>query len=381
MRIALVSRYYLPYQLGGIEFHVHYLSQELSKRGHDVCVFTSADSAGQSNIGKLGEEIRGKYKILYLKSKIGTIDPDLQDFDIIHIHEYFRSLADYLILKWSRIKPVVVTLHGGVLAPYSTNDMRRFLKLFHDRFLLRHMLSRAKMIVTVTNTERQFLITKYALDSSKLVTIPNGIPEEAFYPSTSTTSNNDYRYLLTIARLSKIKSINHVIEVLPYLPKDLHYIVAGPDDGELDNLKRLAVRLNVSERVHFIGPVYGEKKYELIRNALAFVLPSSYESQGIVLLEAMAHGIPSIATRVGGVSEILVHGETGFLYDYGDLASLQVLIEMCYHDNSMRLRVGKESLQRIKDAYNWSTIANRTIDVYNRAILHTNSEKTKSQDD
>lgn len=353
--------------MGGIEFHVQNLSKELAENGNDVHIFTSVDNAKRMNVGNPRTEKKEEYTVHYLRSRLGIINPNLENFDLIHVHEYFRALADYILFRWSDVKPVVITLHGGVLAPHYDKSPYRFGKLLHDKFLLKPTISKAKRIITVTNIEKELLTQRYKIPSSKVTVIPNGIEDEAFTNPSRNSSFIRNPYLLTISRMAKIKHINHVIEVLTLLPKDLHYVVAGPDEGELSNLKQLCQRLDISERVHFIGSVFGREKYDLIGNAVAFVLPSSFEAQGIVLIEAMAQGTPIIATNVGGISESIIHGHTGFLYNFGDLPALKDLAERCYHDDSIRKRMNDESPQRAKSTYGWKIIARKILDVYSDA--------------
>jgi len=348
--------------MGGIEMHVFQLARALSKKGHSVHIFTSTDSSRQAHLAPpYVKRNSDGYLTHYLHSKFGVIDPDLSSFDLIHIHEYFRSFADYLILRW-RSKKIIITLHGGLFTPSTLKDRSSRLKIFHDRLVLPCFLSYVSKIITVSHVERDYIVKNFGISTDKINVIPNGIPPEVF--NLSVVENTfSMRYILTIARINNNKGIDRAILSLSQLPSDVHYIVAGPDDGALDELRTLSEKLALSSRVHFVGIVSGKKKYSLISNSLAFVLPSRYESQPISLIEAMARGSIVIASDVNGIRETIIDGKNGFLIKPEDTQSLSNSIRFTL-SNSRSLQLIKKNARKTAEKYKYAIIFQRILSVY-----------------
>lgn len=147
------------------------------------------------------------------------------------------------------------------------------------------------------------------------------------------------RYLLSVTRLDRgdrYKGIITVLEALAMLDDvSLHYVIAGTGD-DLPLLKQVARRLNIADRVHFIGSVSDADLASLYRSCVAFVLPSGKEGFGIVYLEAMYFGACVIAAREKGVVDVVHHNETGLLIPYGDTAALQKAIDRLITDAGLR---------------------------------------------
>lgn len=364
MRVALVSRYFLPYQLGGEEYSTHYLAYFLSKLGLETHVFTSTDSEKRKKIGTEHVESKGNYVVHYLHLDLfgKSILRLLNNFDIIHLQGFWRPTWPYIILRYAHKKKIINTLHGALSASYFEGIWKSLPKRVFDNLITKRLIRKTHKIIALTSWERKFLIKKYRLDPQKILVIPNGIPDEAFkmYKYSITFP---YDYVIGLGRISKIKRYDRIIKILPKLPNEIHFVLVGPDGGDLRNLFELSKRLNVMDRFHYLGPKYGKEKYLLLRNAMALVITSSYESFSLVALESIAQKTPVIAPKLPTLSEVLINGEAGVLYSPGNLHELhKAIIQVAEKRESLKKKV--ERLQpRIRDL-SWTRIAKKVKEVY-----------------
>ncbi|MEM3374834.1 MAG: glycosyltransferase family 4 protein [Candidatus Woesearchaeota archaeon] len=371
MKIAIITRYFLPYQIGGIEIHSRDLAEELGKLGHEVHIFTSTDSSLKKSVGKEKIVYKKYFTIHYLKSYFGIINPDLSKFDIIHIQEYFRPLSNYIILKWWKKTPILLTLHGGLMGPYFYKKTTlKYIKILHDKLAIKFLFKKIKKIITVSELERKILIKNYNVSKEKINLITNCISNDIIKFSKEKINvkpNINYKYILTIARLSKIKNIDKVIKILPYLPEDIHYLIVGPDDGELKYLKDLSKKMKLKHRVHFLGKIHGYKKYKILKNALVFILISDFESQPITILEAMFSGIPIITINKYGPAKIIKHKRNGFLCSPYDMKNLIRYIKLLYNNKNLWKKFSHYNLKDYKK-YTWEKNINKILNIYKEIL-------------
>ena len=165
------------------------------------------------------------------------------------------------------------------------------------------------------------------------------------------------------------KGLTTLFQALALLPSDLPLGVRliGEDWGATEILRSLAERLGIRDKVAFVGRVDRGVLVNEYRDADFLVLPSLFEPFGIVLLEAMATGLPVVASRVGGIPEIVEQGRTGILVEPGNARALaDALTEIC-HDENLRIAMGAEARVRAA-AFDWKTITPRILSVYHQAM-------------
>ncbi len=330
----------------------------------------------------------GSYLTRYLDIKHGTIHFESYLFDIVHVHGYHRIFADLLIRRLSQQKSKIVsTLHGALQWEYLDSTFgplpHRFLslmKVLHDRTVCPVLLRKLQKIIAISKMEQRFLVDCLNVPLPQIAIIPNGIPDEAFneildHSEIADRLNNrlgfktsEEPFLISIGRLSPGKCFHHVIKIIPSLPKEIHFVVFGTDQGELQNLQQLSRDLHVKERVHFLDTNASEK-YLLLSYALALVLPSRHEGLPIVVLEAMARACPVIATTSGGQAEIINEGRVGFTYPWGDLSELSILVMKLYDDRRLAREIGQIA-QRYSRGFAWTEIAERVSNLYG-LVAHT----------
>ncbi|MEM3526220.1 MAG: glycosyltransferase family 4 protein [Candidatus Jordarchaeaceae archaeon] len=362
MKIALISRYFLPYQIGGEEYHVHYLAQSLSRLGLEIHVFTSTDSEKRKRIEIQHVENRKDYTVHYVNSDLfGRLPLELNDFDVIHLHGFSRFAWPHLMKRYS-CKKIVNTPHGALLAPYFEKSFRNLLKITFDNLVTKDLLRKLHRIIAITNFEKAFLTKKYGLNPQKIVVIPNAVPEEAFQTYRSEVIF-PYKYLIGLGRISKIKRYDRIIKILPKIPKEIHFVLVGPDYGDLKNLLKLSRRLNVADRVHYLGAKYGREKYVLLRNAIALVISSSYESFPLVSIESLAQKSPVIAPNFPTLSEIILNEKTGMLYRPENLQELHMAVMQVIEKRQMLEKKIEEFQPRLRE-FSWINISKKVKEVY-----------------
>jgi len=374
----MVTQYFIPGLIGGVETHVYELSVRLASRGHKVKVFTSTMGANNFMYTHPMTTEYNRIEVHYESDLFPTFHglriPKLHDVDVIHIHNYTRPLY-YTTLLARRLKTksakLVVTTHGGLLGVRYIPTVLAKTLTFHDRLFAKRSLNNADKVIALCNFEKEFLVKNIGVLPQKIETIPNGVTIPPIFKEESQGYlKNLYgkEYLLTIARVDKVKNLDHVIKVLPEL-HGIHYVIAGQDFGELGKLFALAKHIGVENRVHYVGVVRGKNKYTLISNSLAFVLPSSFEMQPISLLEAMAWSKPVVASAVGGVPEIILHGINGFLYEHGDLRSLKKYLLNLIDDEQLRTKLGKKGREYILQRHDWNHVAKRIEELYEKTVF------------
>jgi glycosyltransferase involved in cell wall biosynthesis len=228
--------------------------------------------------------------------------------DVVHAHVYSAALPALLIGRLYRV-PVVVTEHyTGFGRGLITGSERRL-----ARFAFEHADLTAPVSRDLEHTLRQ------VAPRARMTVVANVVDTEAFSPPAARPPAGEAPALLNVAALAEKKGHAHLLRALAMLPGARLTIVG---DGELrGELERTAAELGVADRVRFAGEQPKEEVARLMREADLFVLPSLAENLPVVLIEAMASGLPSVATRVGGVAEMLDE-RTGVLVEPGDAEAL-----------------------------------------------------------
>jgi teichuronic acid biosynthesis glycosyltransferase TuaC len=244
--------------------------------------------------------------------------------DVIDAHfGYPDGYAATCVGKWLNI-PVSVTLRGTEV-PHARTFLRRY--------LLRRGLERAQHIFAVS-TSLKCHAEELGINSKKVEVIGNGVDPAVFYPEPKRMAREyfglpiDAHVLITVGGLVERKGFHRVIDLLPRLREeihDLHYLVVGGASAEGNwgkRLKQQVVELGLERAVHFCGPLPSSKVRLALSAADVFVLASRNEGWANVILEAMACGLPVVASDVGGNNEVIAHQWLGDLVPFGDKAAL-----------------------------------------------------------
>ncbi len=369
LKIDIITPFFYP-MVGGAETYVYELSTRLAKCGYDVTVHTSFFVKESFNLSQF-EVINGvkvyRYKPIWRNYYYYWLwVPMISKTDVLHVCGYGHLCFSLTILRYSRKFPIIST-PIGVSAPIEGPKSRLLRRLYDSIIGIKH-LSICKKIIVLAEEEKQWCITR-GIKEDKIIKIPVGIPEEAFLiydPSLTKQLYNLEKYILYVGRIHKDKGVVELVKAFSLVNvevSDLKLVFVGPDDGYRDEVQKVATQLNIQDKIVWVGKVTQEEKYLLISNCKILVLPSKYELQGIVLVEAMAQGKPVVATNVGGVSDFVKNGWNGFLVRYGDVESLADKIKILLSDSKIYGYLSYNA-KKTAEEFKWDKIIDRYEKIY-----------------
>ena len=217
------------------------------------------------------------------------------------------------------------------------------------------------------------ILTHFEVDPARVVVVHNGVDAEAFRRTDRTDALERHGvrppYVLFVGRISEQKGIFPLLEAARAFPPDVELVLcaASPDTPEL--AARLAAAVAERPRVRWINAMLPhDDVVALYSHATVFVCPSVYEPFGLINLEAMACGTAVVASRVGGIPEVVVDGETGVLVPPGEPEPLAAAVRALAADPDLAARLGRAGRRRVEAAFSWERIAERTLAVYGDAM-------------
>ncbi|UCF78662.1 MAG: glycosyltransferase family 4 protein [Candidatus Eiseniibacteriota bacterium] len=383
MRVLLVSLEYPPYSFGGVGSHVLHLSTALAERGIEVGVLSPGPGEGEIDEDgirhftvPIGRRPGGKLLSFALKVP-GAIERLSESFPPDLIHSHFGPGA-FLSRRTLESSPLIETAHGTHLGELlALRPLRRLLpREILGKFSLYPVLAaldllcyrKCARIIAVSEMARQE-VSRYGRGLlGKTVVVPNGI-RLAEFPLEISPSPSGEREIrcLTVAFMQARKGLDYLLEAVRNLPRgDVRFTIVG-DGPHLARLKRLSHRLGVAERVTFTGRVGREALRDEFRRSDIFVLPSLWEGQGIVFLEAAASGLPVVATDIPGVCGMLEHGVNALLVPPRDSLALAREIERLAASSGLRQRLASEGLRRVR-GYDWNELVRQVISLYSSIL-------------
>jgi D-inositol-3-phosphate glycosyltransferase len=240
-------------------------------------------------------------------------------------------------------------------------------------------MGRSDRIVALTAVDRRQMRQHYG-SLAPIEVIPGGVDLEHFAPRPQAWARQqigvaaDERVLLFVGRIQRLKGLDILVQALARLeePRARLLIVGGQADTESESheiarLQQLVARLGVGERVTFVGPVAHERLPLYYAAADVTVMPSSYESFGLVAVESLACGTPVVATRVGGLTSIVRDGETGFLVPWRDAALFAERIRSLLVQPGLRQQFAGRARGSVEQ-FGWGRIADEHLLLYRRLI-------------
>ncbi len=254
--------------------------------------------------------------------------------------------------------PFILSLQEGDPIDYIKRKVRFVYPLF------RMIFTSAQKIQTISNYLADFAKDMGA--TAPIEVIPNGVDTAHFaneYSENELSSlkkdlnkASDDVFLITTSRLVVKNAVGDVIEALEFLPKQVKFLVLGVG-YQLEDLRKLAAEKGVSDRVHFLGYVSHKDMPKYLKVSDIFIRPSLSEGFGNSFIEAMAAGIPVIATPVGGIVDFLKHKETGLLCEVRSPEDIARKVEMYMYDKNLRSEIVDNALTMVKEKYDWSLVA------------------------
>lgn len=384
MRI-LVLNYEYPPVGGGAAVATAALAQGLAERGVVVDVVTAG--AGSNSEGQAtqlaGEVERPGLTVYRVKSRRrGVHEAGMGDAasylvaafpvirQLLRTHSYsavhvFFSLPTGALLPFLDLRgtPVVVSLRGSDVPGYDPHN--RALQVVHRVLapLTRWIWRRADRVVALSDSLGQLAL--HTLPALRYSVVPNGVDLKLFRPAESPGRIRPGPIrCLAVARLVERKGLANLLGALALLERgrfELEIVGGGADERVL---RELAVRLGVANEVRFMGALPRAEVAQRYREADLFTLPSSAESFGNVFAEALASGLPVVATAVGGIPDLVEHGTNGLLVPPGDVSALAKAIHYLGEDPELRRQMSQRNRTKAEAALEWSQVTRRYLSFY-----------------
>ena len=385
--------------------YVRDLSRELGRRGIAVDCFTRSQNPDIPRIkNSLGPNARVIHvpagpEAPYDKNRIVEHLPEFGDrvldfarreglhYDAIHSHYWLSGLAA-LDLRHAWGAPIVQMFHT---LGHMKNSVASSPAEWEPEARIEgeaEVMTFADRLVAATPLERAQMVWLYGADASKITVVPCGVDLDLFRPIPPQEAKGrlglpeSRRIILFVGRIEPLKGIDPLLRAIalvapeiPHWQEELSVIIIGGAPGagadqaeaELDRLQRLRAELGIEELVTFQGAEDQDSLVYYYSAAEMVVVPSHYESFGMVALEAMACGTPVVASKVGGLAFNVQDGRTGFLVPERDPAALADRIRLLLSRPDLRKKLGSEAIRWVSQ-YSWPSVADRILKIYDSAL-------------
>ena len=343
LKIAMLSVHSCPVgnlgarDTGGMSVYIRELAQELDKQGHSVDIYTRVHDPRDPYIIQLGQNARLVHLFAGGYEEINKLDiyPHLPDFaenleifrkqynlqyDLIFSHYWLSGwVGEYLRQRWHI--PHITMFHtlGAVKNAIGIGEPEPELRIETERELARNCLR----IIAPTEREKGNLVRYYGASPEKIGIVPCGVNPERFKPMDREIARrqlglNDEKIILFVGRLDPLKGIDNLLKAVSYLKdtQSIKLVLIGGDKNspqEMEELGNIAQELRIQDSVSFPGLIKQEQLPYFYSAADVCVVPSHYESFGMVALESLACGTPVVATDVGDLKNIIRQRDAGYV--------------------------------------------------------------------
>ncbi|MBT4414378.1 MAG: glycogen synthase [Polaribacter sp.] len=396
MKTLFYTREFPPYVYGGAGVHVEYLATELSKLMNvDVRCFGDQNSKKGSLTVKgfpfdnpIFDNSNDQLKAVFKTLSTGLhMNADAIDADIVHCHTWYAHFAG-IIAKLCYGIPLVITTHSlEPLRPWKREQLGRGYDA--SSWIEKTAIEMADALIAVSEETKEDVLKHFNVDESKVRVIYNGINLQEYVTTSETSTLDEYGidkdtpYVLFVGRITRQKGIIHLVNAIKYInPNTQIVLCAGaPDTPEIGKEMEDAVNEVKKSRknVIWIDKMLSKKEIiQLYSHADVFCCPSIYEPFGIINIEAMACKTAVVASAVGGIKEVVVHGETGFLIPVEQQKSapfepinpdkfakdLANGVNSVISNPALRNSMAKKGRKRVEDYFDWIAIAKQVEELY-----------------
>ena len=376
LRLLLLN-YEFPPSGGGAGRATYFMARELVRKGHEVEVLTARtddDASLETLDGIRVHRVRSFRRNVHDAGLLGTLTylvfalfrlrTLLKNGSYDCAQFYFALPTGLLALYW-RVRsdaPYIISLRGSDVPGYDECNNR--LQFLHRvlRKVTASILGGAAYVIANSNSLRDLAQESFPDQSIQVIT--NGICIGTRVPRETVSADSKEVRVLCVARLIERKGVEYLLRAMARDISDrlvLDVVGEGPLMGEL---RRLADQLGLGTKVEFLGFVYGEALTDKFRDADIFTLPSLSESCSMALLEAMASGLPVVASNVGGIPELVADGENGFLVPPAEPEALRAAIDRLAASPGLRSKFSLANRRKIEGSYTWSCIADAYVKSY-----------------
>jgi len=348
------------------------ISNELTLRGNQVSILTRAEQIYNfKNVLRDGVEVINHEPIFNVR-KFG-FSPSIHgliakgNYDLIHAHSYRHYGTFASALHSARFKtPLVLSPYGTI--SYASSENFTIMYRLQDILTMKLPLKQASRILANTMYEKNQII-EYGGDPFRIDVVYREVDTELFRKVESAIL--EPRTIVYVGRVTPLKGLELLIDSIPYIGAEYNLAIVGPieDIAYQEALLHRAQTLGVSEKVDFIGKVEYNEIPLYLSSAEALVLPSLYENLGGVLLEAQACECPVVATDVGGVSESIVEGETGYLVKIRSPELFASKIMLLLEDESNKVRMGVAGRRFVENNFSIDSYISKIVKAYDYARM------------
>lgn len=414
MRVAMLSYHTCPLatlggkDTGGMNVYVREITRQLGVMGIHVDVFTRSQNEHVPHVlhdlgyGNRIVHIRAGSEFPLPKKELVTYLPQFVEgihefseskgisYDLLHSHYWMSGMAAIELKKNWGI-PIVHMFHTlGVMK----NRVAQTPVELEGEYRIdgeREVLKAADKIIAATTAEYAQLLWLYQADVNKIMIIPPGVDVGRFYPIPSDEAKEYIgvppcgRMLLFVGRIEPLKGLDVLIEAISIMQQNevlkenpfCLAIIGGDaeesaehENIEISRIKALSEKYGLSDMVTFLGKKNQDSLPYYYSAAEAVVVPSQYESFGMVALEAMACGTPVVASQIGGLAYLVQDGVTGFTVPVDDPLELADKLTSIIQDPNLRDRMGKQAVKVAQD-YAWEKIASKLLVVYEELLANS----------
>jgi alpha-maltose-1-phosphate synthase len=395
VKVLFLTNEYPPHIYGGAGVHVGYLSRELAKAMPVEVRCFGDQRLEEGNLEVIGFELDTSNFTCPkpLRSTFGAVRRCIDfnttniDADLVHCHTWYTHFGGILAKKNYGIA-LVITVHSlEPLRPWKREQLAGGYDF--SLWIEKTALEMADAIIAVSSETRRDIERLFDVDSTRVQVIHNGIDLDQYRKIDSTAALKRYGidtntpYLLFVGRITRQKGFQHLVRAIQFMDPGFQIVLcaAAPDTPGMAEEMINAVEGAKAQRsgIIWIDEMVDQKTAcELYSHAAVFVCPSIYEPFGIINLEAMACETAVVASAVGGIKEVVVDGETGFLVPLEQMnespfeasnpekfaRDLATRINQLMKDRQLRERFGKTGRKRVEEHFGWAAIASKTKKLY-----------------
>jgi D-inositol-3-phosphate glycosyltransferase len=374
---------------GGMNVYIRELSRQMARRAHTMDIFTRRVDADTPEITIIDERTRviqvqagpingskasmQKHLVEFTDGVFAFHDDHNIHYDLVHSH-YFLSgaVANALTEQWGI--PHVAMFHTLAEAKnrHHPEEREPVSRIRAEA----EVAAAADLIICATEGEMEMLTGDYGADPERVTVVPCGVDTLRFRPMKRERVRckldipKDEQIVLFVGRIEPLKGIDVALRAVAQLPHPTRLLVVGGDNqdaGRKDELLGLAAELGIEGRVTFLDAIPHADLPLYYNAADVCVVPSYYESFGLVALEAMACGIPVVASRVGGLKETVMDGHTGYLVPWRCADSFAERLGLLLSDEALRRKMGRQARTEA-ERFRWSEVAAQVEEVYHELV-------------